>query len=82
MDWVKIGQKVGNGLVSATKAILEESLRRQAEVQGKVNKGYAKAQKLSDEELKRKVMKSYKEEGKRDIETLTMAKEYMDRKKK
>lgn len=79
MDWEKVLRKG----VSISKKVAREALndyqKRQASAQGRLNDARSRAERLSDEELERKVMKAYKEDGRRDLETGAMVQEYMKR---
>ena len=82
MDLVSIGLKIGKGIKSLAGALMNEALNNQQKVKDEMDRSYNKAKQLSDEELKEKVRKAYKEEGKRDMKTLGMAREFVEREKR
>lgn len=81
MDWLELlGKGISISKTVLTKAV-DYSMEQQGIVQKRVDNTRSRVKRLSDEELERRAKKSLKEDGKRDLETLVMAQEYMERKK-
>lgn len=79
MDFLYTCEKIGKGILSLMGKLMDASLEKQQKLKGEMDRSYYKAKELSDEELKEKVRKAYKEEGKRDMKTLGMARELVER---
>ena len=81
MDWFELLEKG----ISISKTVLTKltdyAMEQQGIAQRKLDDTSSRVKRLSDKELERRVKKAYKEDGKRDLETLVMAQEYMERRK-
>lgn len=66
---------------TASAKIMEYSDKEKVNAQRRMDSTRAHIERMSDEELERKVKKAYRDEGKRDVETMMMAQEYSNRKK-
>lgn len=81
MDWFELLEKG----ISISKTVLTKTadyaMEQQASAQRRVDDARTRSKRLSDDELERRVMKAYKEEGRRDLETGAMVQEYMERRK-
>lgn len=81
MDWLEL---LENG-ISISKTVLTKltnyTMKQQGIAQKRLDDTRSRVNRLSDKELERRVKKAYKEDGKRDLETLVMAQEYMERRK-
>ena len=76
MDWFELLEKG----ISISKTVLTKltdyAMEQQGIAQRKLDDTSSRVKRLSDKELERRVKKAYKEDGKRDLETLVMAQEY------
>lgn len=78
MDWAKVLKKGISISKKMATEVIEYSMEQQANAQRDLNNSRSRAQKLSDEELERRLRKAL-DEGKRDLNTATMAEEYKKR---